>query len=136
MPSIPAMVRARWTEIFRDRPELNTAFAFESVADELVYIAGASLSVGLGVALFPEAGVLASTIFLAFGMAAFVCQRGTEPKIRPAGDEARRSAIGLRPVQIVPAALGSVGAIFAPAEVTPLATIGRASGREEWCQKV
>lgn len=29
MPSMPAMLRARWTEIFRDRPELNTAFAFE-----------------------------------------------------------------------------------------------------------
>ncbi|TIX78112.1 MAG: multidrug efflux MFS transporter, partial [Mesorhizobium sp.] len=52
MPSIPAMVRARWTELFRDRPEMNTAFAFESAADELVYIAGASLSVGLSVALF------------------------------------------------------------------------------------
>src|SRR5688572_11190138 len=51
MPSIPAMVRARWTEIFRGRPELNTAFAFESAADELVYIAGASLSVGLAVSL-------------------------------------------------------------------------------------
>jgi MFS family permease len=49
MPSIPAMMRARWTELFRDRPELNTAFAFESAADELVYIAGASLSVGLAV---------------------------------------------------------------------------------------
>ncbi len=38
MPSISAMVRARWTEVFRDRPGLNTAFAFESAADELVYI--------------------------------------------------------------------------------------------------
>lgn len=121
MPSIPAMVRARWTEIFRDRPELNTAFAFESVADELVYIAGASLSVGLGVALFPEAGVLASTAFLAFGMAAFVVQRGTEPKIRPAGDGARGSAIRLRPVQIVTAALVFVGAIFATAEIATIA---------------
>lgn len=27
MPSFPAMVRARWSELFRDRPELNTAFA-------------------------------------------------------------------------------------------------------------
>ena len=33
MPSISAMVRARWTELFRDRPQLNTAFAFESAAD-------------------------------------------------------------------------------------------------------
>ncbi|MGG2474191.1 MFS transporter, partial [Rhizobium sp. BR5] len=82
MPSIPAMMRARWTEIFRDRPELNTAFAFESAADELVYIAGASLSVGLAVSLFPEAGMMISTAFLALGNFAFLLQRSTEPKVR------------------------------------------------------
>ncbi|MPZ39240.1 MAG: MFS transporter [Rhizobiales bacterium] len=121
MPSIPAMVRARWTEIFRDRPELNTAFAFESVADELVYIAGASLSVGLSVAVFPEAGLLASTVLLAAGMAAFVLQRGTEPMARTAQTGARRSAIALRPVQLVTAALVFVGAIFATAEISTVA---------------
>lgn len=121
MPSIPAMVRARWTNIFRDRPELNTAFAFESVADELVYIAGASVSVGLSVALFPEAGVLASTLFLAAGMTAFVLQRGTEPAVRSAETRGHRSAIRLRPVQIVTAALVFVGAIFATAEVSTVA---------------
>src|SRR6185503_8776362 len=82
MPSISAMVRARWTELFRDRPGLNTAFAFESAADELVYIIGATLSVALSVTLFPEAGVLASTILLAVGTAAFVLQRSTEPARR------------------------------------------------------
>jgi MFS family permease len=121
MPSIPAMVRARWTEIFRDRPELNTAFAFESAADELVYIAGASLSVGLSVALFPEAGVLASTVLLAIGMTAFVAQRSTEPKVRAIDGGTRGSAIMLRPVQIVTLALVFVGAIFATAEVTTVA---------------
>lgn len=121
MPSIPAMVRARWTNIFRDQPQLNTAFAFESVADELVYIAGASVSVGLSVALFPEAGVLASTLFLAGGMTAFVLQRSTEPPIRLAETRAHRSAIRLRPVQIVTAALVFVGAIFATAEVSTVA---------------
>ncbi|EKF19889.1 MFS transporter [Nitratireductor pacificus] len=121
MPSIPAMVRARWTEIFRDRPELNTAFAFESVADELVYIAGASLSVGLSVSLFPEAGMLASTLFLAFGIASFVLQRSTEPRVRPYGGVSAGSAIRLRPVQIITLALVFVGAIFATAEVSAVA---------------
>ncbi|WP_295813429.1 MFS transporter [uncultured Nitratireductor sp.] len=121
MPSIPAMVRSRWTEIFHDRPELNTAFAFESAADELVYIAGASLSVGLSVSLFPEAGMLTSTLFLSFGTAAFVLQRSTEPGIRPAEDGPTRSAIRLRPVQIVTLALIFVGAIFATAEVSSVA---------------
>jgi MFS family permease len=121
MPSIPAMVRARWTEVFRDRPELTTAFAFESAADELVYIAGASLSVGLSVALFPEAGLFASTAFLIAGTAAFVLQRATEPKVRTTDAAAHRSAIFLRPVQLITTALVFVGAIFATAEVTTVA---------------
>jgi MFS family permease len=122
MPSIPAMVRARWTEIFRGRPELNTAFAFESAADELVYIAGASLSVGLAVSLFPEAGMLISTFFLALGTIAFIAQRGTEPKVRDSeGAISHGSAIRLRPVQIITLALIFVGSIFATAEVSAVA---------------
>ena len=122
MPSIPALVRARWTEIFRDRPELNTAFAFESAADELVYITGASFSVGLAVSLFPEAGMIASTIFLALGSAAFLMQRSTEPEVRAIDAEApQHSAIWQRPVQIITLALIFVGATFATAEVSAVA---------------
>ena len=121
MPSIPAMVRARWTALFHDRPELTTAFAFESAADELVYIAGASLSVGLSVALFPEAGMIASTLFLAFGTAAFLLQRSTEPPVRASSLGPSGWAIRLRPVQIVTLALVFVGAIFATAEVSSIA---------------
>jgi len=120
-PSMPAIVRARWTEIFRDRPQLNTAFAFESAADELVYIAGASLSVGLSVAWFPEAGVLVSTLLLAFGSAAFILQRSTEPGIKPLELGATGSAIRQRPVQIITFALVFIGAIFATAEVSTVA---------------
>lgn len=121
MPSFPAMVRARWSELFRDRPELNTAFAFESAADELVYIAGASLSVGLSVALFPEAGMLASTLLLAAGAFAFIVQRSTEPGLQPGSEGIGRSAIRQRPVQIVTLALIFVGATFATAEVSVIA---------------
>jgi MFS family permease len=122
MPSIPAMVRARWTEIFRDKPELNTAFAFESAADELVYISGASLSVGLAVALFPEAGMIISTIFLAVGTLAFILQRSTEPRVTLVhADTPQKSAIRLRSVQIVTLALVFVGSMFATAEVTSVA---------------
>ncbi|MCV0437167.1 MAG: MFS transporter [Hydrogenophaga sp.] len=122
MPSISAMVRARWSELFRGRPELNTAFAFESAADELIYIAGASLSVGLAAALFPEAGVLASTTFLVLGTAAFLLQRKTEPKVRPLDPHGPQgSAIRLRAVQIVTLTLVFVGAIFATAEVSAIA---------------
>ncbi len=121
MPSISAMVRARWTELFRHRSELNTAFAFESAADELVYIVGASLSVALSVTLFPEAGVLASTVLLALGTTAFVLQRSTEPRRRQSEHGSVTSAILLRPVQLITLAMVFVGAIFATAEVTTVA---------------
>lgn len=121
MPSISAMVRARWTELFRDRPEMNTAFAFESAADELVYIIGASLSVALSVTLFPEAGVLVSTLLLALGTTAFVLQRDTEPRRREGEHGAATSAILLRPVQLITVTMVFVGAIFATAEVTTVA---------------
>lgn len=131
MPSIPAMMRARWTEIFRDRPELNTAFAFESAADELVYISGASLSVGLAVSLFPEAGMMISTTFLALGTLAFLLQRSTEPRVRPVESGRRqRSAIFQRPVQIITLALIFVGSTFATAEVSAVA-ITKALGQPE-----
>ncbi|MGN6536468.1 MAG: MFS transporter [Mesorhizobium sp.] len=122
MPSISAMVRARWSELFRDRPELNTAFAFESAADELIYIAGASLSVGLAVSFFPEAGIVISTVFFALGTLAFLLQGATEPKVRvAAADAPSGSAIRLRAVQIVTLALVFVGATFATAEVSSVA---------------
>ena len=121
MPSMPAMVRARWTELYRGTPKLNTAFAFESVADELVYISGSALAVGLSVSLFPEAGPLASTLFLAVGSAAFILQKGTEPKVHPTARSGGAPTIKLRPVQIVTLALVAIGAIFGTAEVTVIA---------------
>jgi MFS family permease len=121
MPSFPAMLRARWSKLFRDRPELNTAFAFESAADELVYISGASISVGLSVALFPEAGLLVSTVMLALGSTAFLAQRSTEPKVAAGGGGSGQSAIWQRPVQIITLALVFIGAIFATAEVSAVA---------------
>jgi MFS family permease len=130
MPSFPAMLRARWGELFRDRPELNTAFAFESAADELVYVAGASLSVGLSVALFPEAGLILSTALLTVGGLAFIAQRKTEPAVRTGADISTQSAFWLRPVQVLTLALVFIGAIFATAEVSTVA-ITEALGQPE-----
>src|SRR5690606_39218488 len=81
MPSIAAMVRARWSVIYRGTPHLHTAFAFESVLDEITYMVGSVLSIGLSLSLFPEAGPLAAVIILALGTAWFVMQRRTEPPI-------------------------------------------------------
>jgi MFS family permease len=81
MPSVSAMVRARWTALHRGRPLLQTAYSLETVLDELSFIAGPPITVGLSIALMPQAGVLAAAVLLAIGVAALVAQRSTEPAV-------------------------------------------------------
>jgi MFS family permease len=83
MPSMSAMARARWTEIYSGQPQLKAAYSLETVLDEMSFIAGPPLSVGLGVALFPQAGPLAAAVLLAAGVALFTAQTATEPGVKP-----------------------------------------------------
>lgn len=81
MPSMSAMVRARWAFLYPGQPRLQTAGALETVLDEVSFIVGPPLSVGLAVAAFPQAGVLAAAVLLLAGMGALVAQRSTEPPV-------------------------------------------------------
>jgi len=121
MPSIAAMVRARWTALYRGTPRLHTAFAFESVLDEVTYMSGSVLAIGLSLTLFPEAGPLAAALILALGTGLFVLQRRTEPAPHPAGPAAGRSAIHIPAVRTVAFMLAAVGVIFGTAEVAVIA---------------
>lgn len=120
-PSMMAMVRARWTELYRDTPQLRTAFAFESVVDEVIFMIGPVIAIGLSVAWFPEAGPLAAAILLALGMALFVAQRATEPSLHPQEERAGGSVIRLGAVQVIALLMVAVGAIFGTAEVAAVA---------------
>ncbi len=120
-PSMMAMVRARWTEIYRDTPQLRTAFAFESVVDEMVFMVGPVIAIGLSVVWFPEAGPLAAAILLAVGMALFVAQRSTEPPVHAPETSGSDSVIRLLPVQIIALLMVALGTIFGTAEVTAVA---------------
>ncbi|WP_085616265.1 MULTISPECIES: MFS transporter [unclassified Pseudomonas] len=81
MPSMSAMVRARWTAIYRGKAQLQTAYSLETVLDEVTFIAGPPISVGLSVAVLPQAGPLAAAVLLAIGVFALVVQVGTEPPV-------------------------------------------------------
>jgi MFS family permease len=121
MPSMPAMVRARWTEILRGTPRLHTAFSFESVLDEVCFIIGPPISVGLSVAIFPEAGPLAAVILLTMGVTAFVWQTGSEPPVYPDDGTARGSVIKQVPMQILVLALVALGTIVGTVDVISVA---------------
>lgn len=91
MPSLSAMVRARWTAIYRGDTRLQTAYSLETVLDEVTFIAGPPLAVGLSVAVFPQAGPLAAAILLVIGVFALVTQRSTEPPVAAMSTSNERS---------------------------------------------
>lgn len=121
-PNVGAMVRARWAELYRNEPgRLHTAYSFESVVDEVCFIVGPILAVGLSTAWFPEAGPLVATVLLAAGAALFAPQRSTEPPAHPRTEHGGGSALrssGLRTLMI---AFTATGAIFGAIEVTTVA---------------
>ena len=111
MPSMSAMVRARWAVLYRGQPRLQTAYSLETVLDEVTFIAGPPLSVGLSVAVFPQAGPLAAALLLMVGVFALVVQRDTEP-----------------PVQAQDAATTDAGSVIRSAHVCVLALLMVAMG--------
>jgi len=122
MPSMPAMVRARWTMLYRGSPQLRTAFALEAVCDDVCFIAGPPLSVGLSVAVFPEAGPLVAAALLAIGVAAFVMQRRTEPPVIAATrHDATGSVIRLAGVRMLVLLMLAMGVIVGTVDVVSVA---------------
>lgn len=121
IPSMPAMVRARWSELYRGSPKLHTAFSFESVLDEVCFIVGPPISVGLSVGLFPEAGPLLAAILLAVGVTLFVLQRQTEPPVHPRSDAHSGTVLRQGAVVILMMALLGLGTIVGTVDVVSVA---------------
>ncbi|AIA45681.1 major facilitator superfamily transporter [Serratia sp. FS14] len=121
MPSISAMVRARWSEIYRGTPQLHTAFSFESVLDEVAFIVGPPIAVGLSVALFPEAGPLAAALLLVAGVSAFAWQKSTQPPVYPRNNQRQRAILAMPSMQILVLALIALGTIVGTVDVISVA---------------
>lgn len=121
VPSLGAMIRARWAALYRGTEKLHIAYSFESVVDEVCFIFGPIISIGLSTAWFPEAGPLLAACFLAAGVFWLTAQRATEPEPHPrehhAGGTALRSA-GLR---VLVATFVATGAIFGAVDVATVA---------------
>ncbi|AJO79712.1 MFS transporter [Pseudomonas sp. MRSN 12121] len=121
MPSMSAMVRARWTELYRGQPRLQTAYALESVLDEVCFIVGPPLSVGLCVAVFPEAGPLVALVLLAIGVTALVAQRSTEPPVHPHEERHKASIIRSLELQLLVLLMIALGVIVGVVDVVSVA---------------
>lgn len=121
MPSLSAMVRARWTALYRGQPLLQTAYSLETVLDELTFIAGPPLSVGLCVTLFPQAGPLMAALLLVAGVLALVMQRIGEPALSTAGDQADGSLLRLAQVRLLTLLMVAMGVIVGTVDIVSVA---------------
>jgi len=122
MPSTGSMVRARWAYLYSgEPPKLHTAYSFEAVVDEICFIVGPILSIGLATSVFPEAGVLLAGIFLTVGVVLFTAQRRTEPPVHPEAHHEGRSAIRSAGLQVLVLTFVATGAIFGSVEVVTVA---------------
>ncbi|WP_030422548.1 MFS transporter [Streptomyces sp. NRRL F-5065] len=122
VPSLGAMVRARWAALYGGTARLHTAYSFESVLDEVCFIFGPILSIGLSTAWFPEAGPLLAACFLATGVFWLTSQRATEPAPH-ARDEHRAggSALRSRGLRVLVATFVATGTIFGAVDVVTVA---------------
>jgi len=92
-PQLGSMVRARWSALLGGSPLLHAAFSLESVADEVIFVAGPVLVTLLATQVHPASGIgvavatcVVSTLWLAG-------QRLTEPRAaRPARRRRRARA--------------------------------------------
>lgn len=112
MPSMPSMIRARWSQLFRGKPQLHTAFSLDTVLTELAYIIGPPLAIGLSVSFFAEAGPLVAVALLAIGVTAFLLQRQTEPKVVLGHKSHTGSTLlipGVRTIVLALLAMGVIG---------------------------
>ena len=122
MPQIGSAVRARWSSLVPNKRDLLTAFAFESVVDEMVFMLGPVLVTVLATTVHPLAGLSTAVVATVAGTAVLVSQKRTEP---PPTGATRRDARGapmpwgvLVPLVICAFAMG---ALLGGAEVATVA---------------
>ncbi|MQY08187.1 MFS transporter [Actinomadura macrotermitis] len=121
--SMGACVRARWSYVLSGSPgRLQTAFSFESVVDESIFVAGPLLVTFLSTGVHPAAGLVASSACTLAGTLALAAQRGTEPPPRPREPGAARSGLlGDPAVRVLASVLLLLGAVFGAIDVSGVA---------------
>lgn len=121
LPSFGSMVRARWAHLLTGTPGLHTAYALESVLDEVVYVVGPILATFLATGIHPLSGLIANLVLTLGGGLLFAAQRATEPPTTP---RALHVAADRLPVGTLAWIVGTfvfMGAIFGSIEVVTVA---------------
>ena len=127
-PSIGSLVRARWGYVLGDDPRLSTAYAFESVLDELIFVVGPLLVTVLATLVAPQAGLLAAALLVLLGTAALLTHRASEPPPSHHAD-GHPSALRSAGLPILMLVMAFVGGVFGGVEISTVAFADEAGHR-------
>lgn len=122
-PAIGSMVRARWSGLLDGSSLKGTAFALESLVDELIFIVGPVLATSLAVGVSPAAGLVSALVLVCGGSVLLSLSRRTEPRHKP-GEHAGKSALFLGPVALVAALNLCFGGMWGSVDMATVAFSG------------
>lgn len=117
-PNVGSMVRARWASVLDDPTRRQTAFAFESVVDEVVFVTGPPLVTLLATSIAPQVGLATALVIGVVGGLLLAALRRTEP-VPGAASEQGSSVAVLRDPGLVVVALTyvAIGTVFGAMDV-------------------
>ncbi|MCW2684623.1 MAG: Major facilitator superfamily 1 [Blastococcus sp.] len=117
-PNIGSLVRARWSALL-EPAERQTAYAFEAVVDEVVFVVGPPLVTLLATLIAPPVGFLTGVAFGVLGGLWLAAQSATEPPVHPVGAAAsrRRRSVLTPTLLVVVVTYLAVGTVFGSIDV-------------------
>lgn len=119
-PQLGSLVRARWTNLVGGTPAFNTALAFESVLDEVIFSLGPVIVTTLATLVAPAAGLVSALVFVIVGSLIFAAQRSSEPPLL-GGQGKNGTALRTPGLRVVMVVFLGLGVIFGTIDVTIVA---------------
>lgn len=122
-PSFGSFVRTRWVYATREIPELlRSAFAWESILDELVFTVGPLLAASLAFGIALPAPILLGAFLSLAGALYFATLKSSEPPAHgPRLKTSRKSAIAHRGLPALVFTMVGVGVLFGSFDVAVVA---------------
>ncbi|MEV0596649.1 MFS transporter [Nonomuraea cavernae] len=117
VPQVGAMVRARWAHRLGGTAQLNTAFAVESITDELMFTLAPVLLVLLSTGYSPVVALLVALVLVVVGTAVFAGVRTGRPEPRPVRAGSAGGVLRLRGVMPLATAFLAMGSVFGSLQV-------------------
>ncbi len=121
-PNVGSVVRARWANAL-DSGRRQTAFAFESVVDEVVFVIGPPLVTLLATLVNPPVGFLTGVVIGFCGGMWLSRLRDTEPPVQPPDHSRRRRTLALLAPAVIAVTVTylAVGLVFGAMDVVVVA---------------